>query len=92
MTRHILVATAALTLMAGAAFAQSTTSTTTIQSTVPTVVPMLPAPSTESTSDRTVDSNGVVTEHSKSTTSGTEVSPYGETTTTRRTTETTTVR
>jgi hypothetical protein len=49
-----------------------------------------PAPVTETMTERTLDSNGVV--HSKTTTMGTAVSPYGDTTTRKVATETTTVR
>jgi len=90
MTRIWLAATTALTLMTGVASAQSTTETTTTETTAPIVVP---APTVnETVSQRTIDSNGVVTDRTKTTTSGVAVSPYGDTTTTRRTTETTTVR
>jgi|HubBroStandDraft_6_1064221.scaffolds.fasta_scaffold1620569_1 hypothetical protein len=91
MTRIWFAAATALTLMTGAAVAQTTTETTTTETTAPIVAPMPPAVS-QTTSQRTIDANGVVTDHTRTTTSGTAVSPYGDTTTTRRTTETTTVR
>ena len=91
MYRTWLAATAIAALMTGAASAQTTTSTTTTQTTAPVIVP-IPAPVTETTTRRTVDENGVVTDHSRTITNGTAVSPYGDTTTTRRTTETTTIR
>jgi hypothetical protein len=90
MTRIWLAAATAFTLMAGAALAQTTTETTTTETTAPVIVPVPPAVS-QTTSQRTIDGNGVVTDHTKTSTSGTTVSPYGETTTTRRMTETTTV-
>jgi len=77
-------------LMAGTAVAQTSTTTTTTQY-APVIVPN-PDAVTQSTSQRTIDGNGVVTDHTRTTTTGSAVSPYGETTTTRRTTETTTVR
>jgi hypothetical protein len=82
------LAAAALSLMAGAAMAQSTTSTTTTETTAPAPV-YVPAPTvTETTTQRSV--NGVVTDQSKTITSPV-VTPYGDTSTIRRT-ETTTVR
>ena len=66
MTRTWLAATAALTLMAGTAVAETVTTTTT-QSTVPMVVPV-PAPVTESTTQRTYNGDGTVTDHSRTTT------------------------
>ncbi len=101
MTKTWLTATAALTLMAGMAMAETTTTTTTTERSLPyynaptptlvaPVVPVVPAPVTETMTERTVDPNGVV--HSKTTTMGTAVTPYGDTTTRRVTTETTTVR
>jgi hypothetical protein len=100
MTKTWLTATAALTLMMGVAMAETTTTTTTTERTMPyyppaptyvaPVVPLTPAPVTETMTERTVEPDGVV--HSKTTTVGTAVSPYGDTTTRRVTTETTTVR
>ena|ERR1700722_5731237 len=97
MTRTLLAATAALTLMTGVATAQTTTETTTTQTTAPVVVPVappvvVPPPVSETTRERTVDANGAVTDHSRTTTSGTTMSPYGDLTTTRKTVETTTNR
>jgi hypothetical protein len=91
MTRIWFVAATAFSLMAGAAVAQTTTETTTTETTAPIVAPMPPTVS-QTTSQRTIDANGVVTDHTRTSTSGTSISPYGDTTTTRRTTETTTVR
>jgi hypothetical protein len=97
MTRLWLASTAALTLLAGAAMAQTTTETTTTESTAPyvaaPVVPVPVAPSvTQTTRERTVDSNGMVSDHAKTIANGTTISPYGDATTTRRTVETTTTR
>jgi hypothetical protein len=93
MNKTWLALTTALTLMAGVASAQTMTTTTT-ESTTAVPVPVMPVAPTisESTTQRTVDSDGVVTDHSKTMTSGTTISPYGDSTSTRRTTETTTVR
>jgi hypothetical protein len=79
--------------------------TTTTETTAPVVVPapiVVPAPmiapvivqpgQSETITQRSVDSNGVQTDRTRTITTGTTVSPYGDTTTTRRTTETTTVR
>jgi hypothetical protein len=105
MIKTWLAATAALTLMTGVVAAETMTSTTTTERTVPYPAPVpvyvapvpvpglvapAPAPMTETMTERTVNSNGDV--HSKTTTVGTAVSPYGDTTTRKVTTETTTVR
>jgi hypothetical protein len=94
MTRIWLAAPLALTLIAGAAVAQTSSETTTTTNTyVPVAPPVMvaPAPVQQSTvQQRTVDGNGNVMD--KTITTGTAVDPYGQTTTTRRTTETTTVR
>jgi hypothetical protein len=71
--------------------ADSTLETTESTSAVP-VVPVVPPTVVQSTTQRSVDPNGVVTDHTKTVTQGTTMSPYGDTTTTRRTTDTTTVR
>jgi hypothetical protein len=93
MTKTWLAATTALALMTGIAVAQTVeTTTTTEQTSAVPVVPVVPPAVVQSTSQRTIDANGVVTDHSKTVTQGTSVSPYGDTTTTRRTTETTSVR
>lgn len=93
MNKTWLAMTTALTLMAGVAAAQTMTTTTT-ESTTAVPVPVVPVAPTimETTTQRTVDTDGVVTDHSKTVTSGTTLSPFGDATTTRRTTETTTVR
>jgi hypothetical protein len=90
MIKYGLVAAAALGIMTGAALAQTSTTTST-QSTTST-----PAPTAgvvvDSQSQRTVDSNGVVTDKSKTYTAGTTITPSGDLATTHKTTETTTVR
>ena len=59
----------------------------------PVIAPVVPQPGqSEVISQRTVDSNGVETDRTRTITTGTTINPYGDTTTTRRTTETTTVR
>ena len=94
MMRTMLAMTTALTLMTGVAVAQTTTTTMTESSTaVPVpVVPVAPPTVVESTTHRTIEPNGVVTDQSRSVTSGSVMSPLGDTTTTRKSTETTTVR
>ena len=80
----------ALAVVNGTAMAQMATTTTT-ETREGVVAPA--APSTEvTTHERTVDSDGVTTDHRKSVTTGSEVSPYGQVTTTRRTSESTTSR
>ena len=92
MIRLCLAATAACGIMTGAAFAQtSTTTTTSTQSTVP-VLPPAYGTSMHSSTQRTVDSNGVVVDKSKTDTTGTGITPGGDLTTTRKTTESTSVR
>ena len=92
MYKTLLTALAVLPLISGIAVAQTTTSTTTsTQSTTVPVAPLVGATSTSS-SQRTVDSMGVVTDKSQSTMTGTSVSPSGDTSTTRKSTETTITR
>jgi len=95
MLKTFLAATATLTLLAGVAMAETVTTTTT-ETAAPVMVPVpvVPAPATvtESTTQRTVGRDGLVTDQSKTTTTGTSMSPFGDTTTTHRTTESTTVR
>lgn len=99
MIRTIFAATTALTLMMGAAVAQTTTTTTTeTTASVPVVVPVVPVVPAVPTAvvdtmrQRTIDQNGVVTEQTRTTSQGVAATPYGDTTTTERTTETHTVR
>jgi hypothetical protein len=91
MSRIALAAATVLSLTAGAALAQSTTETTTTQSTVP-YIPAPPPAVSQTTTQRTVDPNGMVTDHTRTVTTGTSVGPYGDTTTTKRTVESTTSR
>jgi len=92
MIKTYLAATTILALMTGFAVAQtSSTSTTTIQTTAPIAAP--PAGTTSwSTSQRTTDVDGVTTDKTRAVTTGTTVAPNGDIATTRRATETTTVR
>jgi hypothetical protein len=88
MMKMLLTAAAVLTMMAGVANAQSSSTTTTTETTVPVAPPTV----VQTTREHSVDSNGAIIDHSRTVTTGTAVSPYGETTTTRRTIETTTDR
>jgi len=90
MSKFWLATTTALTLMTGVAVAQ-TASTTTTETTTAVPLPIVPPAVVQSTHERTVDSTGV-TEHSRTVTTAPSVSPYGETTTTTRSVETTTDR
>lgn len=92
MTRTMLAAATALVLMTGIAAAQTTETTTTTESTAVPVVPVVPPTVIQTTRQHTVDQLGNVTDHSKTITQDSAMSPLGDTTTTRRTTETTTVR
>jgi hypothetical protein len=92
MSRIAIAAATVLSLTAGAALAQTTTETTTTQSTIPSIPPPPPAQVSQTTTERAVDGNGIVTDHTRTVTTGTSVGPYGETTTTRRSVESTTSR
>jgi hypothetical protein len=98
MTKTLLAATTALTLMSGVALAQSTETTTTTTTAAPVAVvpavPAAPAPTQviDTMRQRTIDQNGVVREETKTTSQGVAATPYGDTTTTRQTTETHTVQ
>jgi|GEM_PF-2524936 len=88
MTKTWLVAAAAIAVTIGGAQAQTSSSTTTsTQTTNP-----LPAPSTAATVDttnqRTTDAYGNVIDKNRTTTTGTVVSPLGDTTTTKKTVDT----
>ena len=76
--------------MTGAACAQ-TTSTTSTQTTTSMPSPVVGS-SIDSSSQRTVDSNGVVTDKTKTYSAGTTITPSGDLATTKKTSETTTVR
>ena len=92
MSRIALAAATVLTLTAGSALAQTTTETTTTQSTVPYVPAPPPAQVSQTTTERTVDGTGTVIDHTRTVTTGTSVGPYGETTTVKRSVESTTSR
>jgi hypothetical protein len=92
MIKFCLAGTAALGIMTGVGLAQTSTSTTTsTQSTAPAAPPTF-GTSMDSSSQRTVDSNGVVIDKQKTYTSGTGITPNGDMSTTRKSTESTTVR
>jgi len=76
MIRTLLVATTALSMMTGIAIAQTPVPTT----------------QTDISRQRTIDLNGVVTEQTNTGSQGTAVTPYGDTTTTKKETESHTVR
>ncbi len=84
------VATTAFSLMAGVALAQTSTTTST-QSTT-SVPATTPGTTIDTSTQRTVNSDGVVTDKTKVYSNGTTVTPSGDLATTRKTTETTTVR
>ncbi len=90
MLKSMIAATAILGLASGTCLAQSS-STTTTQSTTSVPAP-LGGTVVDSVTQRTVDANGVVIDRTKTYTSGTAITPSGDTATTRKTTETTTVR
>ena len=92
MIRFCLAATAAFGIMTGAAFAQTSTSTTTSTQSATPVLPPVYGTSMDSRTQRTVDSNGVAVDKTKTHTTGTGITPGGDLTTTRKTTESTTVR
>jgi hypothetical protein len=77
MIKSLLVATMTVTLMAGSAFAQSSSSSTT--TTQSTTMPVVAAPmvSVDTNTRKTTSVNGVVTDTTASTSSGTTVSPMG---------------
>jgi hypothetical protein len=94
MIRFCLAATAAFGIMTGTAFAQtssSTSTTTSTQSAAP-VLPPVYGSATDSSTQHTVDSNGVVVDKTKTSTTGAGITPGGDLTTTRKTTESTSVR
>jgi hypothetical protein len=88
MIKLCLAATAAFGIMTCAGFAQNATSTTTsTQSTAPIAPPVYGT----ATSQRTTTNDGVVTEKSKTYTTGTGVTQGGDLSATHTKTETTTV-
>ena len=92
MNKTWLAATMALAMMTGVALAQtSSSSTTTTQSTTAVPAPVYGG-SSSSSSQQTTDSNGIQTDKTQTYTSGTTVTPSGDLATTRKTTDTVTVR
>jgi len=92
MIRFCLAATAAFGIMTGVSLAQtSTTTTTSTQSASPVVTPSY-GTAMDCSSQRTVDSNGVVVDKTKTYTTGTAIAPDGDLTTTTKKSESTTVR
>jgi hypothetical protein len=92
MMKFCLAATAAFGIMTGVSLAQTSTSiTTSTQSTTPAMAPTY-GTSMDSSSQRTVDSDGVVTDKTKTYTTGTGITPSGDLLTTTKKTESTTVR
>ena len=91
MIRSWLIATTALAMMTGVAVAQTSSSSTESTRSTTSVPSPAVSGSSSSSSERTVDSNGVVVDQTKTYTKGTTVSPGGDTDTTRKTTNTTTV-
>jgi hypothetical protein len=92
MIKFGLAATAAFGIMTGVCLAQTSTSTTT---STQSAAPAYPAPygtTMDRSSQRTIDSNGVVIDKTKTYTTGTGIAPDGDLSTTRKTTESTTVR
>ncbi len=92
MFRKCFAASAALVMMTGVAVAQTSSSTTSSTQTTP----MMPVPviggSNSSSSQQTTDSNGVVTDQTKTYSNGTTVTPAGTLGTTEKSTSTTTTR
>jgi hypothetical protein len=91
MIKSLLAATMAVTLMTGGAYAQSSSSTTTTTQSTTTPIVAAPLVSVETSSQKITSVNGVVTDVTGQSSSGTMVSPLGDTTATRKTTETTTI-
>ena len=90
MIRTWLMTAMALSMMTGAAIAQSSTiSTTSTQSTMPAPAP-IPSTASVTSSREITNRDGVVTDQTQTYTSGTAVAPTDETT--RKTTETTVTR
>jgi len=89
MLRHCLAVTTALVMMTGIAFAQtSSSSTTSTQSTPAMPVPVMGG-SNSSSSRQTTDSNGVVTDKTKTHSTDTTLMPAGNLGTTEKSTTST---
>jgi hypothetical protein len=92
MMKFCLAATAAFGIMTGVSLAQTSTSTvTSTQSTTPVIAPR-PTTSMDSSSQRTVNSDGAVIDKTKTHTTGTGITANGDPVTTTKRTESTTVR
>lgn len=92
MIRSYLAAATALAMMTGVAVAQtSSSSTTSTQSTTAIPAPVYGGSSSRET-QQTTDSNGVVVDKTQTYSSGTAITPSGDLATTRKSSETTTVR
>lgn len=93
MIKSLVAATLALTMVTTAAMSQtsSSSSATTTQTTIPAPVPA-ETTTTGTATQRTTNMNGVVTDQTKAMGSSTTISPSGDTTATKKSTETTTVR
>jgi hypothetical protein len=93
MIKSMLAAATVLTLMTGGAFAQTASSTTTsTQYSAPSIAPVPMSDTTVSTMHKTTDDNGVVIDKSKTSATSSGVTPFGDSTTTHKSTESTTVR
>jgi len=90
MIKFCLAATAAFGIMTGIALAQTQTLSTTRTTT--TTPPVIVGGASDSSTLHSVDSNGVVTDRTRTNSTSTTVTPSGDLGTTRKTTETTTVR
>jgi hypothetical protein len=90
MTKTWFAAAAVLVMMTGGALAQTTTSSTT--STESTTAAPVPVVGVVSSSNRqqTIDSNGVQTDKTQTYSNGTTLTPAGDVSTTRKTSESTT--
>jgi hypothetical protein len=91
MLKTMLAATTALALMSGVSFAQSSYSSSTTDTTT-----SMPAPTSNvdvsTTTRHSVDADGMTTEKDKTVTTGASMSPLGDVTTSKKKTETTTIR
>jgi hypothetical protein len=92
MMKVCLAAAAAFGLMTGVALAQSSTTSTTSTTSSPSVAPPVYYAPTAHSSERTTTNDGVVTDKTKTYTSGTGIAPSGELSATHTKSETTTVR
>ena len=78
MFKAFFASTIAISLLSGVAIAQSSSSSsTTTQTTVAPIAPMPSDTSVSTTTQRSMDANGVVTEMNKTSSRGSTVSPMG---------------